>query len=178
MGNSDVEPEQSLFRTNGPVVGKTLADLQQSNVPAEPVEPTGEGTARHRGTAPLVRMPHKERKPVTLYAGNLQESLEQVHEFTRSHLKLASDHISWQHDTHAEEVALKCGDPVWLHCPIRKKGISPKLSRPWQGPFLGDQEDQRPCPPHLARPLNKAKVCPQKPTLEIHWGQSAYLVAE
>lgn len=28
------------------------------------------------------------------------------------------------------------GDAVWLHSLARKKGISPKLQRPWQGPFL------------------------------------------
>ncbi len=64
----------------------------------------------------------------TIY--NLQESLEKVHEFARSHLKLASDRMKWQYDTHGEEVAFQCGDPVWLYCPVWKKGISPKLSRP------------------------------------------------
>jgi hypothetical protein len=28
------------------------------------------------------------------------------------------------------------GDAVWLHNPARKKGISPKLTRAWEGPFL------------------------------------------
>ena len=28
------------------------------------------------------------------------------------------------------------GDAVWLHNPQRKKGLSPKLQRPWQGPYL------------------------------------------
>ncbi len=126
------------------MVGKTLAGentgrfaaIDSTSAPAEPVEPTGEGTARHRGRAPLVWMPHEERKPVTLYAGNLQESLEQVHEFTHSHLKLASDHISWQYDTHAEEVALKCGDPVWLHCPIRRRVSRPSCLALGKDPFL------------------------------------------
>lgn len=31
---------------------------------------------------------------------------------------------------------LEVGDPVWLHCPQRKKGVSPKLTRQWQGPYL------------------------------------------
>ena len=31
---------------------------------------------------------------------------------------------------------LNIGDPVWLHCPQRKKGVSPKLTRQWQGPYL------------------------------------------
>lgn len=28
------------------------------------------------------------------------------------------------------------GDAVWLHSLARKKEISPKIQRPWQGPFL------------------------------------------
>ena len=28
------------------------------------------------------------------------------------------------------------GDPVWLHNPRRKKGRTPKLQRPWEGPYL------------------------------------------
>lgn len=28
------------------------------------------------------------------------------------------------------------GDLVWLHSPQRKKGISPKLRRPWEGPYV------------------------------------------
>ena len=31
---------------------------------------------------------------------------------------------------------LQEGDPVRLHCPQRKKGVSPKLTRQWQGPYL------------------------------------------
>ena len=31
---------------------------------------------------------------------------------------------------------LKEGDAVWLYNPQRKKGVSPKLSRLWQGPYV------------------------------------------
>ncbi|KAJ8916965.1 hypothetical protein NQ315_008365 [Exocentrus adspersus] len=30
----------------------------------------------------------------------------------------------------------KEGDTVWLYQPQRKKGLSPKLQRPWEGPYL------------------------------------------
>ena len=38
------------------------------------------------------------------------------------------------------DLPLKCqqlevGDAAWLHNPQRKKGLSPKLQRPWQGPY-------------------------------------------
>ena len=28
------------------------------------------------------------------------------------------------------------GEIVWLHNPQRKKGLSPKLSRSWEGPYV------------------------------------------
>ena len=28
------------------------------------------------------------------------------------------------------------GDFEWVHCIKRKKGLSPKLQRPWEGPYL------------------------------------------
>ena len=31
---------------------------------------------------------------------------------------------------------LQQGDAVWFHNPQRKKGLTPKLQRPWQGPYV------------------------------------------
>ena len=31
---------------------------------------------------------------------------------------------------------LKQGDPIWFHDPQRKQGLTPKLQRPWQGPYV------------------------------------------
>ena len=60
------------------------------------------------------------------YAEELQACLERVHAFARSHMQLKTDSMKERY----------VGDPVWLHCPQRKKGISPKLTRQWQGPYL------------------------------------------
>lgn len=40
------------------------------------------------------------------------------------------------YDAKAACRAFSRGDWVWLYNPPRKKGISPKLSRPWKGPYL------------------------------------------
>ena len=32
------------------------------------------------------------------------------------------------------------GDLVWLHNPQRKKVISPKLRRPWEGPYVAVEQ--------------------------------------
>ena len=31
---------------------------------------------------------------------------------------------------------MKQGAPVWFHNPQRKQGLTPKLQRPWQGPYV------------------------------------------
>ncbi|KAJ8416854.1 hypothetical protein AAFF_G00327320 [Aldrovandia affinis] len=35
---------------------------------------------------------------------------------------------------HCKGQAFKPGDRVWIHCPVRKKGLSPKLQSHWRGP--------------------------------------------
>ena len=41
-----------------------------------------------------------------------------------------------RYDTLLEGQLLDVGDAVWLHNPQRKKGLSPKLQRPWEGPYI------------------------------------------
>ena len=50
-------------------------------------------------------------------------------------LKVASDCMKLHYDTRASTSQFNRGNPVWLYNPQRKKGISPKLMRPWKGPF-------------------------------------------
>ncbi|KAJ8394698.1 hypothetical protein AAFF_G00042980 [Aldrovandia affinis] len=38
------------------------------------------------------------------------------------------------YDQHCKGQAFKPGDRVWIHCPVRKKGLSPKLQSHWRGP--------------------------------------------
>ena len=70
------------------------------------------------------------------YARALLSRLEKVHDYARQHLKLKSDKMKSHYDLQASGVELKEGDAVWLYNPQRKKGVSPKLSRPWQGPYI------------------------------------------
>ena len=70
------------------------------------------------------------------YVEKLQDRLEQVHQYAREHLKIASDRQKKNYDHKAQEGGYNKGDAVWLHNPRRKKGFSPKLQRPWDGPYL------------------------------------------
>lgn len=51
-------------------------------------------------------------------------------------MKLASDCMKRYYDIDTQESKLEVGDPVWLYNPQQKKGLSPKLQKPWQGPYV------------------------------------------
>ena len=85
----------------------------------------------------LYGRPAEERRgSVTPYAENLLKTLEDTHDFARRRLELASDRMKSYYDSKCSQRQIRIGDAVWLHNPQRKKGISPKLSRPWQGPYI------------------------------------------
>ena len=79
-----------------------------------------------------------EERPngITPYAEDLLKTLEDIHDFARKRLELASDRMKSYYDSKCSQCQFKNGDAVWLHNPQRKKGISPKLSRSWQGPYV------------------------------------------
>ena len=70
------------------------------------------------------------------YTRELCEKLELVHRYASNHLKMASDRMKQRYDLLQNGVSLSAGDPVWFHNPQRKKGLSPKLQRQWQGPYV------------------------------------------
>ena len=85
----------------------------------------------------LIGRPEEEVSQVhSTYAEDLQARLERVHSFARTHMQLRSDSMKERYDSSSNCDRLQEGDPVWLHCPQRKKGVSPKLARQWQGPYL------------------------------------------
>ena len=53
-----------------------------------------------------------------------------------ANLKVSAETMKQRSDAKATMEPLKEGDQVWLYNPLRKKGVSPKLSSPWDGPFL------------------------------------------
>ncbi len=77
----------------------------------------------------------EERENTTHYVEALQEKLDKVHDFARERIKLSSDRMKRYYDVRATGDQLNEGDLVWLYNPQRKKGITPKFQRPWQGPF-------------------------------------------
>jgi hypothetical protein len=69
------------------------------------------------------------------YVDKMKEKMTWVHDMARESIQLKSDHQKRNYDLRAKPLRFEVGDAVWLHNPARKKGVSPKLSRPWEGPF-------------------------------------------
>ncbi|KAJ8917903.1 hypothetical protein NQ315_002595 [Exocentrus adspersus] len=94
-----------------------------------------------RRTVP-VRVANLNVNRVTLKKGEaigisrLEERLKTVHEFARNRLLMTSDRMKMRLDVKPGQNVFKEGDAVWLYQPGRKKGLSPKLQRPWEGTYL------------------------------------------
>ena len=70
------------------------------------------------------------------YVSELQEKLEEIHQFARVRMRVASDRMKRRYDIGTSRAVFDVGDAVWLYNPKRRKGVSPKLSCDWEGPYL------------------------------------------
>ena len=85
----------------------------------------------------MERPPTDEAYPtVTGFARGIRYQLDLAHAHVRENLKLSSDTMKLRTDARASTELFKRGDQVWLHNPRRKKGLTPKLMSPWDGPYV------------------------------------------
>ncbi len=77
----------------------------------------------------------EEEQHTSQYAEALQERMERVNAFARAHLRMSSNKMKRYYDARITETRYERGEPVWLHNPQRRKGVSPKLQRSWEGPY-------------------------------------------
>ncbi|CAI5685570.1 unnamed protein product [Oreochromis niloticus] len=68
------------------------------------------------------------------YYRRLRERLHVVHDYTRQAKASARVRQKRAYDTRGRGGAFVPGDKVWVYCPVRKRGVSPKLCSHWQGP--------------------------------------------
>ena len=84
----------------------------------------------------VLERPEEESPQLTTsYADHLLEKLEDVHQFACEHLQQASDKMKERHDSSSQGKILERGYAVWLFSPQRKKGVTPKLTHNWKGPY-------------------------------------------
>ncbi|KAE8738403.1 hypothetical protein FOCC_FOCC016124 [Frankliniella occidentalis] len=84
--------------------------------------------------ADLATRPPEPNFPIPLkeYPAHLKEVLRDLHHDARLNRDLASQAMKMRYDTNASLTDFKPGDKVWFFNPIRKKGLTPKLQRPWE----------------------------------------------
>ena len=80
--------------------------------------------------------PEKSLSSKVSYVEKLEESIDIVHTFARKRLKITTDRMKTRYNLDATATKLNEGTPVWLFKPQRKKGVSPKLSKSWVGPYV------------------------------------------
>ena len=69
------------------------------------------------------------------YKGILKRRLQHAYQLVRKHTRRQQEHQKFNYDRSIRGQPFQVGDLVLLHCPHVPRGRSPKLHRPWQGPF-------------------------------------------
>lgn len=69
------------------------------------------------------------------YVDELRSKFRKVHDIARVAAKKASERQKRTYDLSSNTKTYQVGDQVWLYTPAKKKGLSPKLQRFWDGPF-------------------------------------------
>ncbi|UYV63086.1 K02A2.6-like, partial [Cordylochernes scorpioides] len=72
---------------------------------------------------------------VTSYVGELRGVLSETHKLVREKIQLASHRMKTHYDLKANHEGFKENDLVWMFNPKRKRGLSPKLTPMWEGPY-------------------------------------------
>jgi hypothetical protein len=80
-------------------------------------------------------MPPNTKGPTTEYPYKVREILHSIHEVVREMSAKAANRMKDYYDKTAGLVFFKENDKVYLYHPRRKKGIAPKLTSPWEGPY-------------------------------------------
>lgn len=83
----------------------------------------------------LPRPQQEDAVAITGYGKQLRGILEEVHSTVRENLQASSNDMKNRYDRRADVNGFQPGDAVWLYNPRVKRNLSPKLSRPWEGPY-------------------------------------------
>ena len=92
----------------------------------------------HEIIYPVPEVSKEEEESFPEYVVRLRKGLELTHEIARENLKASAKRqkTNYDHRSGSKATKLSAGESVWLFNPGRKKGICPKFTSPWKGPFL------------------------------------------
>ena len=77
-----------------------------------------------------------ESRTMPEYVDKMKRNLVEVHHHVRKNLEIAAGTMKLRFDAKASRGLLEPGDKVWLYNPRRRKGVCPKLSSDWEGPYM------------------------------------------
>lgn len=84
----------------------------------------------------LLPSPTPETEGERIYVSDVRENLQVAHENAREKLGIAADRQARAYDRNTTHRTYTVGDWVWLYDASRKKGVCPKLTVKWKGPFM------------------------------------------
>ena len=84
----------------------------------------------------MFRRQPNHKPEVSDYLRNLRDTLEEVCEHARGHLRAAQKHQKDHYDQRIAGEQIEVSDRVFLHDPAVKRGQTKKLHSPWQGPYI------------------------------------------
>ena len=80
--------------------------------------------------------PIPDEMPEQEYVADVREKLLIVHENAREKLGLAAERQAKLYDRNTVQRKFIVGDWVWLYDASRRRGVCPKLTPNWKGPFM------------------------------------------
>jgi transposase InsO family protein len=109
------------------------------------------------------------------FVRRMQETFQLAYSATRKNLQASTALQKHYYDRKQRPTQLKVGQAVWLYNPRRKRGRTPKLDKPWEGPYVvvkifGDVicVIQR-TPRAKQRIVHIDKLCPTKQQINTDW---------
>ena len=70
------------------------------------------------------------------FVGKLQENLSVIREFAKKNIELNYERMEKNYNIHNTRRAFVEGDLVWFYNPRQEKRRSPKVTGPWEGPYI------------------------------------------
>lgn len=70
------------------------------------------------------------------YVSDIRENIQQAHENAREKLGVAAERQARCYDRNTTKQSFIVGDWAWLYDASRKRGVCPKLTMKWKGPFM------------------------------------------
>ena len=87
------------------------------------------------GRPPGEELPSSELE----YVAAMRQRMEVTRQQATRNLRMAGEAMARGYLRRARDAKYSAGDRVWLHNPRRKRGLSPKLQSPWEGPYTVEQ---------------------------------------